>query len=144
MKKKTLVIIVIVLVIWFFARSKEIETSVVAPPITSVETGEIKWFFDKVEENKSTGLEQTKVAVKVKGKEYPAGTYDGTCTERTKVELLENEVSGVLCYAAGFGDEVGIFKDGRDFTLQVGEVQEPSAETPEFRGNFRILTVIRE
>lgn len=142
MNKKTTSILILVLAIlgvWWLISDVRTDRSSTPTPVVS---DEVKWSFDEVGENAS-GLPQTKITVKVYGEKYDAGTYSGLCIERGKEELLEGQISGVLCYAAGFGDEVGIFKDGRDFTLQVGEVQESSAEGPEFRGNFRVLTIIK-
>lgn len=139
-KTSIIILILVVLGIWWFVRTRDGDTARVATPVVA---NEVEWSFDEVEKNESTGLPQTKVTAKVHGEKYDAGTYSGTCVERKKEELLEGQISGVLCYAAGFGDEVGVFKDARDYTLQVGEVQEPSAEGPEFRGNFRVLTIIK-
>lgn len=145
MKNKTttwvLIIILVLIGVWWFTRTPEYVTP---PPIVStpVSADEVKWTFDEKGEN-AAGLPQTQVTVKIHGETYDAGTYSGICRERNTSELLENQISGVLCYAAGFGDEVGVFKDARDYTLQVGEVQEPSADGPEFRGNFRMITLLK-
>jgi hypothetical protein len=142
MNKKTTSILTLalgILGVWWLMFDVRTDTSSTPTPVVS---DQVKWSFDEVKENAS-GLPQIKVTVKVHGEKYDAGTYSGLCIERGKEELLEGQISGVLCYTAGFGDEVGIFKDGRDYTLQVGEVQEPSAEGPEFRGNFRVVTIIK-
>lgn len=142
MSKKTISILILalgILGVWWLISNVRTDTLSTPTPVAS---DEVKWSFDEVKENAS-GLPQTKVTVKVHGERYDAGTYSGSCIERSKEELLEGQISGALCYAAGFGDEVGIFKDGRDYTLQVGEVQESSVEGPEFRGNFRVLTIIK-
>jgi hypothetical protein len=139
MKNKTTTIIIIILIIigvFVYIRNNT-NKDVSSPLPTPVTTNDIKWSFDKVGDN------STKVDVRIHGTTYDVGTYTGTCTERIKTDLLENEISAVLCYFAGSGDEVGIFKDGKDYTIQVGEVQEPSAEGPAFRGNFRMLTVVK-
>ncbi|MEK7068304.1 MAG: hypothetical protein AAB964_00635, partial [Patescibacteria group bacterium] len=55
-------------------------------------------------------------------------------------ELLENELTGAICYSAGGGKEIGVFEEGGTLVLKEGEVEEGGAETPGFRGNFAPLT----
>jgi hypothetical protein len=93
------------------------------------------WTYQTVE-NRDTGEIKTKVFLNTKSKKYDTGTYAGTCTQIKSSNLVEGEVSAVLCWYAGFGDEIGVFKDPQGYTIKHGEVQEGSGEDKGFRGNF--------
>jgi hypothetical protein len=102
------------------------------------------WSFEPAGEQEVSNAPLTKITLTWDGGAYDAGTYAGQCAEIDGtsgggIALLENEVSGAFCYWAGFGDEVGIFKEGDRYVLKHGEYQEPTAEAPDFRGNFTTL-----
>jgi hypothetical protein len=100
---------------------------------------DIAWGFDSVPvEDGQHPI--TKVTLRVKDKEYDAGSYDGTCARITEpTQLLEGEIAGVLCWFAGTGDEVGVFEEDNKFVVKHGEVEEPNEESQGFRGNFAPL-----
>jgi hypothetical protein len=93
------------------------------------------WTYQTVE-NKDTGEIKTRVFLNTGSKKYDTGSYAGTCSQIKSSNLIEGEVSAVLCWYAGFGDEIGIFKDSHGYTIKHGEVQEGSGEDKGFRGNF--------
>ncbi len=101
----------------------------------------VSWSFEQMGEDPASGAPMTKVMLMWDGGSYEAGTYMGSCAELdgTNGTLEVNEVSGVLCWWAGAGDEVGVFNEGGAFVLKHGEQQEPSAESQGFRGNFKTL-----
>lgn len=78
------------------------------------------------------------------GKEYPIGNYQGNCTimASTSWKLLPGEISGVICYFAGGGQELAIFKEGGKYMLKDGVLEEPTDESQGLRGNFRTLRSI--
>jgi hypothetical protein len=82
-----------------------------------------------------------KVTLTANGKNYAAGTFQGNCSVvgNTSWPLLANEVTGVICYFAGGGDEVGVFKENGGYVLKQGVVEEGDAETPGFRGQFKVI-----
>lgn len=65
------------------------------------------------------------------------GTYQGTCSEidGSGWNLLPGEDSGVICWFAGGGTEIGVFGG----VVKQGDLDEGSAEIPGTRGNFRTL-----
>ena len=71
---------------------------------------------------------------------FEVGRLTGTCAELTPDQLPTDEISGVLCWWAGGGDEVGVFKesDGR-YVLKQGSQSEGDAESAGFRGDFSII-----
>jgi len=85
---------------------------------------------------------RTQVALISNGDVYDAGAYAGSCAEIANENLLEGEVSAVLCWWAGGGDELGIFKEGDRYVLKRGVQEEPTAEGDGFRGNFQEIAVI--
>lgn len=90
-----------------------------------------------------SGAEQTKTQVTLVagGKSHVVGTYDGTCAEQT-TDYLPNEKAKVVCWFAGGGNEVGVFEQDGKTTVQVGDVDEGSQETPGFRGNFKVVETL--
>lgn len=110
----------------------------------------INWKFTSAGEK--DGIPYTKVTAVLSFKEYDAGTYAGTCSEigannQNGIDgkgLLPGELSGVQCWYAGGGDEVGLFahEDG-GFDLLAGQLGEGEEGSPFFRGNFKTITTIR-
>ena len=56
--------------------------------------------------------------------------------------LYESEKTGVICWWAGGGSDIGIFEEGGKLVLKVGSLDEGSAEIPGFRGNFQTIATI--
>lgn len=86
---------------------------------------------------------KTRVTLTFNGKSYDVGTYTGTCSplDATTGEssLLPHEVSGVLCWWAGGGDEIGVFYENNSYVVKVGKQDEGDAKSPGFRGDFKML-----
>lgn len=78
------------------------------------------------------------------------GTYEGACAEIGASGgidgkgLLAGELSGVQCYFAGGGDEIGLFANEDGGTeIMVGNLEEPIEGGAGFRGDFKIRTDIK-
>lgn len=100
------------------------------------------WMFTELGADKTTGIPMTKMGLKTGGRTYELGTYQGRCTEITQStwKLLPNERTGVICWHAGEGKEIGVFEENGVRSIRVGDIAEGTAEGAEIRGNF----VIRE
>lgn len=91
-------------------------------------------FADKGED--AQGIPQTEVSFNGR----VVGTYQGSCSEisGTSWQLLPGELSGVICWYAGGGKEVGFFaNEGGGYDVMVGDLDEGSAESSPVRGNFK-------
>lgn len=86
---------------------------------------------------------RTQVALFAGGNAYDAGIYAGSCAEIEDENLLENEISGVLCWYAGGGDELGVFKEGDGYVLKHGTQEEGTVESNGFRGDFTQIAKIK-
>ncbi len=93
-----------------------------------------------------TGAQITKVTLTIGDRTYDAGVYSGSCAEIGAeggvdgTGLLEGEVSGVQCWFAGGGDEVGIFEEGGTLVIKHGALGEPQGDgSGAFRGNFTAI-----
>ncbi len=99
------------------------------------------WTFTDAGEN-TAGNPQTKVSLN----DRVIGTYEGSCSEidGSGWTLLAGEVSGVICWFAGGGKEVGVFalESGDGYEVMEGDLDEGSAEVAGTRGNFKILFTI--
>jgi hypothetical protein len=97
------------------------------------------WTFNKDE---SGDVPMTSVSLQVSsGKKYLAGNYEGSCSEisNSSWPLLSGEKSGVICWWAGAGTELGIFEENNQLVVKKGILEEGDAETAGVRGNFQPL-----
>lgn len=101
----------------------------------AAEKPKITWIFTAAE----IDMPRTHVRVAFEGTTHTVGTFDGSCAELTTDQLQENEVSGILCWWAGAGTEIGIFHEGDAYVLRKGVQEEPTAETEGFRGDFETI-----
>ncbi len=100
------------------------------------------WEFKTISEgNESLGLApKTEVFLKTGGRIYNAGVHEGNCSHiNTGWTPLPEEIDGVICYHAGFGSEVGIFKENSEIVVKKGVIEEGTAEEEGLRGDFEVL-----
>jgi len=100
----------------------------------------LSWRFETIETAGDDLAPRTKVALIADGDVYDMGAYAGSCSEVARENLLPGEVAAVLCWWAGAGDEIGVFKEGGSYAVKRGVQEEPTAESEGFRGNFVTLT----
>ena len=164
--KRALIVLIVILVlgalaVWFFS-DKERFSKAVSTSTGSIETTtssasssatmggkkpahRIDWVFSAVAPSDPTsGTPVTKVSLAIDGGvPRVIGSYAGSCTTiiGSAWQLQQNETSGAICYYAGGGNEIGVFVNANDSTLSVqqGDVDEGSGETPSTRGNFHEL-----
>lgn len=110
-------------------------------------TGKVgfSWNITELGEHASApGIPRTGVTLTSGGKTYPIGEFNGSCAEidGTSWPLVEGEKTGVICWWAGGGDEVGVFEENGKLVIKVGQLDEGSAEIPGFRGDFRTIATI--
>lgn len=132
------VVIVLMFAVFLFTRDSSNNTdSNIADESTleSVSRKDFKWKFE-TEESSNVEAAKTKVTLNFQGKDYDAGRFDGSCSEIAAENLLPDEVSGVLCWFAGFGDEIGIFVEENQMILKHGEQSGGTEGEEGFRGNF--------
>lgn len=115
------------------------QTDAVLEPVP-VEAG-YTWEFLQEGEDESLSAPLTRVTLVSGGERYDAGLYLGTCApvENLPSGLLAGEKTGVLCWFAGGGSEIGLFEEAGRTVVKVGSVDEGSAEISGFRGDFRTL-----
>jgi hypothetical protein len=101
----------------------------------------VSWTFEKSGDQDLSP--QNKVTLTFNGKNIEVGTYAGLCVPLEAPVgdsgLLPGEVSGVLCWWAGGGDEIGVFKEGDGYVVKVGAQDEGDAQSAGFRGDFKTL-----
>jgi len=116
-----------------------------APTDAISETRVFTWNITELGEHPSApGIPRSVVALTSGGKTYPIGEFDGSCfeIEGTAWTLYEGEKTGVVCWWAGGGSEVGVFEENGKFVVKQGDLDEGTAETPGVRGNFRTILTI--
>lgn len=108
------------------------------------------WKFADAGESTTTGATMTAVTLVTGARSYDAGSYLGTCTQIIPKSApdapayLPQEVSGIQCWFAGSGDEVGVFENNGTYIVKHGDLSEPddSATSTAGRGSFTELTNI--
>ncbi len=103
----------------------------------------IKWKFMN-EGIDASNTPQTSVSVSMNGKVFPAGMYEGSCSEiaSTSWALLPGEKAGATCWFAGGGTELGVFDDNGILILKKGVLDEGSVDTAPTRGNFQPVVTL--
>lgn len=128
--------------VWYFTAGDSLPAADQADMAATSEA--YAWTLTELPEDEANpGMPRTSVALTAGGETSTIGVYNGSCAaiEDTSWELLEGEVTGVICWWAGGGDEIGIFNEGGRHVLKVGMLEEGSAETAGFRSAF---TTVRE
>jgi hypothetical protein len=103
------------------------------------------WNITELGEHPSApGIPRAGVTLTTGGRTYPIGEFNGSCAEidGTSWTLYEGEKTGVICWWAGGGSEVGIFEEDGTIVVKEGQLDEGSAETPGFRGNFKTILTL--
>jgi hypothetical protein len=116
---------------------------------TTLQPKVLSWSFKDEDIDEAIGAPRTSVALIVDDTSYDAGTYNGSCQTITAnggvdgTGLAAGELTGVQCWFAGGGDEIGVFTEGDVMVLKHGELGEPQGDgTGAFRGNFTTLLTI--
>lgn len=104
----------------------------------AVETGDTSILWEFGIKDAGTGTMMREVSITYKGVKRVVGTYPGACSivEDSSWPLLENELTGVICWFAGAGTEVGVFYEDGVRVVKVGSLEEGTAETEGSRGGF--------
>lgn len=148
--KRNLVLVLIAVIAVVLAAFMLMQRQAVAPappaaneevPASAQSERTFSWRFATTESDDGMPP-RTQVDLITDGDVYDAGAYAGSCAEVAAENLLPNEVSGVVCWWAGGGDEIAIFKEGGRYVLKHGLQEESTAESDGFRGNFTELAVI--
>jgi hypothetical protein len=109
--------------------------------VESVKASDISWTFADAGTDAS-GMPSTKVSVTIQKNTYTVGTYQGSCSVRPTANLETNELSGVLCWYAGSGDELGVYKEGGRLYIRHRQVDEGTAEEGGKKGTFETVLML--
>ncbi len=115
--------------------------------VSAETTARISWrFTDAGEED---GIPYTDVTVTINDEPYTVGKFQGSCAEvgaSGGVDgrgLLAGELAAAQCWFAGGGNEIGIFaNEAGGIDIMVGVLDEGTAETASFRGDFEVRQTI--
>jgi hypothetical protein len=105
----------------------------------------LSWEFAPAGGDPETGAPMTKVMLVVDGESRDLGVHDGHCMIVDGAgawTLSEGEITGVICYFAGAGTELGVFYDAGTYVVKQGVVEEGTAEEPGIRGEYEALFTI--
>jgi len=144
----SVVVVLLVGGVWYWYTATNANTGDTAIPESADSAVEARWVLENAGENEELFAPQTAVSLEVSSdgsvKKYAIGEYIGSCSEigDSNWTLLENELTGVICWWAGGGNEIGIFKENGELVVKEGELDEGNAEIEGFRGNFKTLFAI--
>lgn len=125
------------------AQSKQaLHPNTLTPESVNQEIPAPVWTFEQKDE--IDGIPQTEVTLSYKGTTHVLGTHQGNCflIEESNWELLPQEETGVMCYFAGGGIELGVFNRDGVKTVEQGLIDEGSAESAGVRGEFTIIKAL--
>lgn len=77
----------------------------------------LSWSFT-TEDADGIDAPKTTVFLQMDTQKYTVGTYAGTCFDRPREEMGDGEISGVRCWWAGGGDDVGVFSEQGKMVLK--------------------------
>ena len=117
------------------------KTTQTASSTAALPEREFSWKFSYTDSTED-GLPRTDIALISNGDIYDVGAHAGSCSQIEPKNLLPNEVSAVLCWWAGGGDELGVFKEGAQYVVKQGTQDEGTDEELGSRGGFEQLFVI--
>ncbi len=119
------------------------ETGTPTSTFTADDAREYAWKFEDTE--RAGPVPHTRVILETNGKTYPLGEYEGSCFEiaASAWGLSEGELSGAICWFAGGGSELGVFKENGKLVVKKGDIEEGDAENPGFRGNFKTVLELK-
>lgn len=149
--KTTIAILAILLLVLAGAYTYEKTKPALAPVQTgkirgidntaTVTSNDIVWNFENMGED-TTGMPSTKVSVTIQQNTYPVGTYQGSCSIKDSSNLATDELSGVLCWYAGAGDEVGVYREGDRLLIKHRQVDEGTAEADAVETSFETVLML--
>lgn len=125
------------------ATGEEVATTTGDMATTPAATHSYEWAFQIVGGDAQTGADKSQVTLTYDGTSKDAGTYEGHCSvigaDGSAWPLMPNELTGVICWWAGAGDEVGVFLENGARVVKHGTLDEGSAEVPGTRGGYTTL-----
>lgn len=150
MKKNILIgglIVVAGIAAWFLAPQQEqaVTDMQSAPALEEVEAVEaLSWRFEDAGMDEEISAPRTRVILETSVDSREIGVFTGSCSNiaDSSWELLEGEQTGVICWWAGGGSEIGVFDEGGQLVVKQGFLEEGTAETAGFRGDFSTLFVL--
>ncbi len=113
---------------------KKMELAKMPEAAETNDSATFSWKFEDAGEK--DGTPQTAVTLIRGAESKEVGTYAGSCAEIAAENLQPGQISGVLCWFAGGGDEIGVFEEGGEYVVKVGQQEESTTESNGFRGNF--------
>lgn len=108
--KKIVPLLVVAILMGILALAVYRSQSPVSSPVFS-------WSFI-TEDADSIDAPKTTVFLHMDTQKYTVGTYAGTCFDRPREEMGDGEMSGVRCWWAGGGDDVGVFSEQGKMVLK--------------------------
>ncbi len=94
------------------------------------------WTFEEVGD--VNGVPQTRVAVDIHDEFVPIGVFEGNCGDMqgSAWKLAPGATEGAICWFAGGGTEIAVFHEGDKHVVKSALLEEGTAETAGFRGEF--------
>jgi hypothetical protein len=105
------------------------------------DTPNFLWEFFPAGGDNDTGAPKTRITLTANGETKEVGTFDGSCLviNGSSWALAQNELTGVICWFGGAGDEVGIFYENSQYVVKQGVIEEGVEGESGLRGNYKTL-----
>ncbi len=101
---------------------------------------DVVWNFTETKETDGLTAPANSIELQIKNKKWLIGTYEGNCTEKTDI-LLVNQISGVTCSWRGFGAEIGLFVENKKLVIKkkIFEINSQKDPYPIFIEEFKTI-----
>lgn len=97
---------------------------------------DVIWSYQQSDMDAEYADPKTIVTVQLWDKKQEVGEYAGSCWDRPEEDLVRGEISGIRCWWAGGGDDIGVFRESDTFVIKHRIVEEGTAEESGFMGEF--------
>lgn len=110
---------------------------------TDPATATYNWYFSEAGTS-DAGVPLTKVSFDSDRGPRDIGVFEGSCQRiwDTSWDLLPGEIDGAICFYAGAGVEIAVFREGDVVVMKKGVLEEGSEETGSVRGDFEVITAL--
>lgn len=158
MKKILLIVLIlgagILSVAFFYMQKKDVrqtESTLTTEIAAQTETKDSKsidfdWTIEELGENEDF-IPIASIKLNITGaanQRYDLGNFSGNCFEihGSNWERLKNEISGVICWWAGGGEEIGVFEENGRLEIKKGVLEEGGPDAENLRGNFKTISPV--
>jgi hypothetical protein len=138
---------IIASVVFFLYRQNRTAIIHIEPTTTEIKntsaTPLFQWKLQSLDSD-NVDIPQSHVVLQFKNQTHDMGIFQGNCFQISESEwkYVENEIDGVICWWAGGGVEIGVFKTQDGFAVKKAFIGE--GESDLVRANFQTVFLLNK